>query len=75
MIRNKQLPALRTLQIDANYLGKDFNSYHWDIFSSIFHNNKSHPIDSFRHEFQLFLCLLISYNRLLSSPSLVAAVQ
>jgi peroxin-2 len=59
--------ALRTPQIDANHLDEDFNSYNWEIFSSLFRNSYSHLIHSFKHEFQLFLRLLTSYNTLFSS--------
>jgi len=64
---NQQISSLRTPQIDANLLDEDFNSYNWDIFSSIFRHYYSHLIHSFKHEFQLFLRLLTSYNTLLSS--------
>ena len=66
---NNQISALRTPQIDANYLDENFNSYNWDIFSSLFRNYYSHLTHSFKHEFQLFLRLLTSYNTLLSSRS------
>ncbi|CAF0768055.1 unnamed protein product [Rotaria sordida] len=64
---DEQMTALRTPQIDANYLDEDFNSYNWDMFSSLFRNYYSHLTHSFKHEFQLFLRLLTSYNTLLSS--------
>jgi hypothetical protein len=64
---NQQISALRTPQIDANHLDEDFNSYNWEIFSSLFRNSYSYLIHSFKHEFQLFLRLLTSYNTLLSS--------
>ncbi len=61
--------ALRTPQIDANLLDEDFQSYNWEIFSSLFRHSYSHLIHSFKHEFQLFLRLLTSFNTLLSSNS------
>ncbi|CAF3810874.1 unnamed protein product [Adineta steineri] len=64
---DKQMFALRSPQIDANHLDEDFNSYNWEIFSSLFRNSYSHLIHTFKHEFQLFLRLLTSYNTLLSS--------
>ena len=59
--------ALRTPQIDANLLDEDFHSFNWEIFSSLFRYSYSHLIHSFKHEFQLCLRLLTSYNTLLSS--------
>jgi peroxin-2 len=64
---NTQMSALRTPQIDANLLDEDFHSYNWEIFSSLFRHYYSHLIHSFKHEFQLFLRLLTSYNTLLST--------
>jgi len=58
--------ALRTPQIDSNLLDEDFQSINWEIFSSLFRYNYSHLIHSFKHEFQLFLRLLTSFNTLLS---------
>ncbi|UJR36771.1 hypothetical protein I4U23_029484 [Adineta vaga] len=63
------MSALRTPQIDANHLDEDFQSYNWEIFSSLFRHSYSHLIHSLKHEFQLFLRLLTSYNTLLSSRS------
>lgn len=61
--------ALRTPQIDSNLLDEDFQSYNWEIFSSLFRFNSSHLSHSFKHEFQLFLRLLTSFNTLLSTRS------
>ncbi|CAF4801275.1 unnamed protein product, partial [Rotaria sp. Silwood2] len=44
---DKHMTALRTPQIDANYLDEDFNSYNWDIFSSLFRYYYSHLTHSF----------------------------
>lgn len=64
---NQQISSLRTPQIDANLLDEDFQSYNWEIFSSIFRHYYSHLIHKFKHEFQLFLRLLTTYNTLFSS--------
>jgi hypothetical protein len=62
---NQRISALRTSQIDENHLDEDSDSYNWEIFSLLFHNYYSYLIHSFKHEFQLFLHLLTSYNTLL----------
>lgn len=67
--KNNPMLALRTPQIDAHHLDEDFNAYNWELFSSLFRHSYSHLTHSFKHEFQLFLRLLTSYNTLLSSRS------
>lgn len=64
---SERLVTLRTPQIDANLLDEDFSSYNWEIFSSLFRFQYSHLVHTFKHEFQLFLRLLTSYNTLYSS--------
>ncbi|CAF2046583.1 unnamed protein product [Rotaria magnacalcarata] len=64
---SEPIAALRTPQIDANYLDEDFNAYNWDMFSSLFRIYYSHLIHSFKHEFQLFLRVLTSCNTIFSS--------
>jgi hypothetical protein len=63
--------ALRTPHIDSNYLDESFHSYNWDMFSSLFRYSHSHLIHSFKHEWQLFVRLIISSNTLLLSSSTV----
>ena len=62
---SEPVAALRTPQIDAAYLDGEFQSYNWDMFSSLFRS--SHVIHTFKHELQLFLRLLTSSQTLLSS--------
>ena len=61
------MSALRTPQIDANYLDEDFQAFNWESFSQLFRYSSSHLIHSFKHEFQLFLRFFTSANTLLSS--------
>ena len=66
---DRQMFALRTPQIDVNDLDEEFDSFNWDSFSSLFRNYYSYLIHSYKHEFQLFLRLLTSFNTVLSSRS------
>ena len=69
------LTALRTPQIDAYQLDEDFQSYNWELFSSLFRYSSSHLIHSLKHEFQLFLRLLTAANTIFSSSSFATIGQ
>ena len=72
---DQPINALRTPQIDANYLDENFEAYNWEMFSSLFRYVHSTWVHSLKHEFQLFLRLITSYNTLFSSSSTTIGQQ